>query len=53
MLDDMIANAVENYDNPRKHVTWDDRFKVFKIDNWKIWVTFDGYHANYDFDSIF
>ena len=33
MLDDMIANAVENYDNPRKHVTWDDRFKVFKIEN--------------------
>ena len=23
MLDDMIANAVDNFDNPRKHVTHD------------------------------
>ena len=29
MLDDMIANAVDNFDNPRKHVTYDDRFKKF------------------------
>ena len=26
MLDDMIDNAVDNFDNPRKHVTYDDRF---------------------------
>ena len=24
MLDDMIANAVDNFDNPRKHVTYDN-----------------------------
>ena len=33
MLDDMIANAVDNFDNPRKHVTYDDRFQ--SIQKWK------------------
>ena len=28
MLDDMIANAVDNFDNPRKHVTHNDRIKI-------------------------
>ena len=48
MLDDMIANAVDNFDNPRKHVTYDDRFyriQTFKTDKR---VTSDGRMAHVD-----
>ena len=36
MLDDLIANAIDNYDHPRKHVTYDDR--MAHVDVWHSFI---------------
>ena len=36
MLDDLIANAIDNYEHPRKHVTYDDR--MAHVDVWHSFI---------------
>ena len=36
MLDDMIDNAIDNFDNPRKHVTYED--KMAHVDTWHSFI---------------
>ena len=36
MLDDMIDNAIDNFDNPRKYVTYED--KMAHVDTWHSFI---------------
>ena len=36
MLDEMIDNAIDNFDNPRKHVTYED--KMAHVDTWHSFI---------------
>jgi len=51
MLDDMIANVVDNFDNPRKHVTYDDR--MAHVDTWHSFIDwalfYSGVEGGYDY----
>ena len=43
MLDDMISNAIDNYDHPRKHVTYDDR--MAHVDVWHSFIDWALYYS--------
>ena len=43
MLDDMISNAIDNYEHPRKHVTYDDR--MAHVDVWHSFLDWALYYS--------
>ena len=43
MLDDMIDNAIDNFDNPRKHVTYED--KMAHVDTWHSFIDWALYYS--------